>query len=86
MPDDIDNLCSTMEQLLQHVAQIEAREESERSTRGITPLNSAFGRVNFKPTGFAALPMFKLFGVDQQAKNAAYDHKARKTRHDPGTF
>jgi hypothetical protein len=75
-----------MEQILQRLAQLEAREEPERPTRGITPSNSAFGGVDFKPTGFAALPAFKPFGADQNAKNAAFDRKARESRRDPGVF
>jgi hypothetical protein len=88
MPDDNDNLRSAMEQILRRLAQLEAREEPEtqRPTRGITPSNSAFGGVDFKPTGFAALPAFKPFGADQDAKNAAFDRKARESRRDPGTF
>src|SRR3981081_4223239 len=88
MPDDVNNLRSAMEQILRRLAQLEAREEPEtqRPTRGITPSNSAFGGVDFKPTGFAALPAFKPFGADQDAKNAAFDRKARESRRDPGTF
>src|SRR3981081_159679 len=87
MPDN-DTLPSAMEQTLRRLAQLEAREEPEtqRPTRGITPSNSAFGGVDFKPTGFAALPAFKPFGADQDAKNAAFDRKARESRRDPGTF
>src|SRR3982074_3957737 len=86
MPDDNDNLHSAMEQMLRRLAQLEARKEPERPTRGITPSNSAFGGVDFKPTGFAALLAFKPFGADQDAKNAAFDRKACESRRDPGTF
>src|ERR1700716_1686192 len=86
MPDDNDNLRSAMERILRRLAQLEAREEPERPTRGITPSNSAFGGVDFKPTGFAALPTFKPFGVDQDAKNVTFDRKARESRRDPGIF
>jgi hypothetical protein len=65
---------------------MEAREEPEYSTRGITPSNNAFGGVDIEPTGFTALPAFKPFRADQKAKNAAVDRKARETRHDLGIF
>jgi hypothetical protein len=84
--DNNDNQLAAMERLLQRVAQLEAREEPERSTRGVTPANSAFGGSDFKPVGFAALLAFKPFGDNQKAKNAAYDRKARETRRDPGIF
>src|ERR1700716_3250385 len=86
MPDDNDNLRSAMGKILRRLAQLEAREEPERPTRGITPSNSAFGGVDFKPTGFAALPAFKPFGADQEANNALFDRKARESRRDPGVF
>lgn len=59
---------------------------ADRSTREITPLNSAFGGSDFKPTGFAAHEEFKPYGVDQTAKNPDYEPKARKSGVDPGTF
>jgi hypothetical protein len=65
---------------------MEAREEPEYSTRGITPSNSAFRGVDFKPTEFATLPAFKPFRADQKAKNVSFDRKASKTCRDPGTF
>src|ERR1700716_3598243 len=86
MPDDNDNLRSAMERILRRLAQLEAGEEPERPTRGITPSNNAFGGVDFKPTGLAALPTFKPFGVDQNAKNVTFDRKARESRRDPGVF
>ena len=95
MPEsDNDNQLDAMERLRQRVAQLEAeaknnndaREEPQRSTRGVTPANSAFGGTDFQPTGFAALPAFKPFGTNQKAKNAAFDRKARESRRDPGVF
>jgi len=81
-----------MEQLLQRIARLEAEannsayNEREHSTRGITPINSAFGGADFRPVGFAAHPAFRPFGADQHAKNADFDRKARESRRDPGTF
>lgn len=59
---------------------------SVQHTRATTPANSAFGGTEFQPTGAAALPAFKPYGKDQQAKNPAYDKTARESRRDPGTF
>jgi len=89
-----DNQLGEMERLRQRIAQLEAeaennnrtRDELEHSTRGITPINSAFGGTDFRPTEFAALPAFRPFGTDQKAKNAAFDRKARESRRDPGVF
>jgi hypothetical protein len=87
-----DNQPGEMELLRQRIAQLEAqaeinndaREEPSRFTRGVTPMNSAFGGADFQPTGFAALSAFKPFGTNQKSKNASFDRKARKSRRDPG--
>ena len=62
------------------------RADLDRRSRAVTPANSAFGGDNFIPTGLAALPAFKPYGNDQNARNPDYDKKARESRRDPGTF
>ena len=76
-----------MEQLLQRIARLEAEannsayNEREHSTRGITPINSAFGGADFRPVGFAAHPAFRPFGADQpngRPRTAARDQRGAR--------
>lgn len=93
-----DNNAALFTQLLQQIEKLAARippdnnpppdqglYEPNRSQRGVTPMDSAFGGT-FKPTGFAALPAFKPYGKDQNSDNEKYDPKARESRFDPGIF
>jgi len=56
-------------QLLERFNALEARlaaseQDGSRSVRDITPANSTFGETDFKPTGSAADPTFKPYGID----------------------
>lgn len=88
-PDLQITLESLQARLLALEAENRALQENNtgsRSTRAATPANSAFGGIEFKPTGLAALPAFKPYGDDQKAVNSLYDRKARHSCRDPGTF
>lgn len=75
------------EALLARITQLEANStKTTQDARGITPANSAFGGDDFKPTGFAAWPVFTPYGNDQTAINPHYDKKARKAGVDPCVF
>ena len=82
---------SQLQDLLATIAQLKDQlatrsNNATRQTRGITPLNSAFGGAEFKPHGIAARTAFKPYGSNQNAKNPAYDRTARKAGIDPGMF
>lgn len=50
-------LSAHMSALLKRITQLEAGSKGieDRGARGVTPMNSAFGGSDFKPTGFTAL-------------------------------
>ncbi|KAL5943062.1 hypothetical protein ACKVV1_011527 [Pyricularia oryzae] len=80
----LQNLLATIAQFKNQLAT--RNNNATRQTRGITPLNSAFGGAEFKPHGIAARTAFKPYGSNQNAKNPTYDRTARKTGIDPGMF
>ena len=86
MPNGNDNEDNQLNELLKRIAQLERGTRPNRGARDVTPMNSAFGGKEFKPTGFAALPAFTPYGEDQNAENPDYDKKTRKTGIDPGLF
>jgi hypothetical protein len=64
-------------ELFVYISQLKAINESRSRFRKMISEKSTFKGVNFKPTGFVVLKVFKPYGRDQDTKNLSYDRKAK---------
>ncbi|CCE33804.1 uncharacterized protein CPUR_07731 [Claviceps purpurea 20.1] len=85
--DNMASITTILESLMVRLDRMEqAGGRTQSSDREVTPDESVFGGKAFRPTGYAALSEFSPYGVDPNAKNPAYDNRARQSQYKPGVF
>ncbi|KAG6125824.1 hypothetical protein E4U12_006973, partial [Claviceps purpurea] len=85
--DNMASITTILESLMVRLDRMEqAGGRTQSSDREATPDESVFGGKAFRRTGHAARPEFNPYGADHNAKNPAYDNRARQSQYKPGVF
>ncbi|KAG6162984.1 hypothetical protein E4U51_006056 [Claviceps purpurea] len=80
--DNMASVTTTLQSLVDRLDRMEqAGGRTRSSDREATPDESVFGGKAFRPTGYAAPPEFSPYGDDHNAKNPAYDNRARQSQY-----
>ncbi|KAG6156527.1 hypothetical protein E4U37_000192 [Claviceps purpurea] len=80
--DNMASITTILQSLVDRLDRMEqAGGRTRSSDREATPDESVFGGKAFRPTGYAALPEFSPYGDDHNAKNPAYDNRARQSQY-----